>query len=397
MTSREPRLLIVDDELKICTFLEKAVRPLGFQTMALQSPEKFAETLESYRPVVVIMDLMMPGFDGVELLRTMKDLGSNAHVIIISGMDHRMLSVAQNLGRSHGLNMLGILQKPISLLSLEQTLRGVIGVAKCFTGKDLERALANSELTIHFQPQISNETGVWTIDGAEALVRWNHPAFGILPPSDFLDVIEDNDMTAQLTDFVVEAGVRQLAEWIQLGLPQSLSINMSALFLKDLSFPDRLKRLMAHYAVPGSRLILELTESAAMADPTAAMDILLRLRMNGVRLSIDDFGTGYSSLKQLYQLPFDELKIDRTFIKNLPGDEEAETIVRATIGLAHALRLRVCAEGVETQAALTYLTELNCDRAQGYLISRAVPAEEFIALCGKWRSIKGRKASVTSL
>ncbi|MEX2257868.1 MAG: EAL domain-containing response regulator [Woeseia sp.] len=393
MASCPPRLLIVDDEPKVCKFLERAACPLGFEVQTLSSPETFIETLKSFRPIVVILDLMMPNCDGVELLRKMKDIDCDAHVIVISGMDQRMLSVAQNLGRSHGLNMLGVMQKPINLATLEAQLRKVIGVAKAFTARELENALSRSELVVHYQPQVKCDSGTWTVDGVEALVRWNHPAFGLLPPGDFLAIIEENDLTVPLTDFVLDTSIRQLAQWQKQGLKLDVSVNMSARFIEDLSFPDRLKRLLMSYQVPGRQLTLELTESAAMANPANAMDIFLRLRMNDVKLAIDDFGTGYSSLKQLYQLPFDELKIDRTFVTGLPDNAEAKAIVGATIGLAHALNLKVCAEGVETRAALNHLAKLNCQRAQGFLISPAVSPEKIGALCNKWRPI--RKASST--
>lgn len=397
MAHGKPRMLIVDDEPQICALLERAARPLGFDTRSLSTPEEFVDHLESFRPLVVILDLMMPGCDGVELLRKMKEADCGAYIIVVSGMDHRALSVAQNLGRSHGLNMLGVLQKPIKLDSLKEQLRNVVGVAKAFTVKDLKKALSKAELVIHFQPQVTCATGICTVDGAEALVRWQHPEFGLLLPGDFLPVIEENELTVQLTDYVLEAAIRQAAEWHGRGLELGVSVNMSARFFQDLSFPDRMKRLLEHYDVPGEKLTLELTESAAMSDPPSVMDIFLRLRMNGVRLSIDDFGTGYSSLKQLYQLPFDELKIDRTFVSGLPGDDEAQTIVRATIGMAHAMNLTVCAEGVETQAAFEFLAAQECDRAQGFLISPATTATEIEALCNKVQSIKGRVNQVFRL
>jgi EAL domain-containing protein (putative c-di-GMP-specific phosphodiesterase class I) len=134
-----------------------------------------------------------------------------------------------------------------------------------------------------------------------------------------------------------------------------------------------------------------------MSDLPSVMDIFLRLKMSGIRLSIDDFGTGYSSLKQLYQLPFDEVKIDRTFVSGLPGDSEAKTIVRAMVGLAHAMNLTVCAEGVETQAAFDYLAGLHCDRAQGFLVSPAVPPDKVVALCNKVRSISDGRSALSEI
>jgi EAL domain-containing protein (putative c-di-GMP-specific phosphodiesterase class I) len=370
---------------------------MGFETRSLTAPEEFGEHLESLRPLVVVLDLMMPSCDGVQLLRKMKEVACDAHVLIMSGMDARELSVAQNLGRSYGLKVLGTLQKPIKLPIVKEHLRNVIGAAKAFTANDLKQALARAELVVHFQPQVTCATGVCTVDGAEALVRWQHPEFGLLMPGDFLPVIEASGLTTELTDYVLEASLRQLADWQDRGLNIGVSVNMSAGFFQDLSFPDRLKTLLTEYQVAGEKLTLELTESTAMSDVPSVMDIFLRVRMSRVRLSIDDFGSGYSSLKRLYQLPFDELKIDRTFVSGLPGDEEAQTIVRATIGLAHAMNLKVCAEGVETQVAFDFLAALGCDRAQGFLISPATTPAEVEALCNKVQSIKGRSSQVFRL
>lgn len=392
-----PRLLIVDDEPQIGRLLERVAQPLGFETKSLTSPEDFIATLQSFRPLVVIADLMMPKVDGVELLRRMRDVDCDAHIVLMSGMDRRALSIAQSLGRSHGLNMLGVFQKPLKVPVIIETLRKVVGVAKAFTADDLKKALENSELVVHFQPQVNCTSSVFKINGAEALVRWAHPEFGILMPGDFLHIIEDNGLTKRLNDYVVEAAIRQLLEWQDRGLDLTVSVNISARSFGDLTFPDRLKQLLAQYDVPGEKLILELTESAAMSDLPSVMDIFLRLKMNGVRLSIDDFGTGYSSLKQLYQLPFDELKIDRAFVSGLPGDMEAETIVRAIVSLAHAMNLTVCAEGVETQAAFDDLAKLRCDRAQGFLVSPAVPADKVAALCNKVRSIDDGRSNISDV
>jgi EAL domain-containing protein (putative c-di-GMP-specific phosphodiesterase class I) len=194
---------------------------------------------------------------------------------------------------------------------------------------------------------------------------------------------------AELTDFVVESTIQRLAEWQGRNLDVRVAVNLSASLIDDLTFPERMAALLQKYAVTGRVLGIELTESTAMADATKAMDIFLRLCVNDISLSIDDFGTGFSSLQQLYQLPFDELKIDRMFVNGLPDDDEARAIVRATVDMAHALNIKVCAEGVETLAALGYLESVDCDRVQGFLISRAVPAAEFEGFLGNWNGQAG--------
>lgn len=391
MVNGSNRLLIVDDEPKICTFIERAAKQLGFEVNYLTDPNLFLETLREFVPSVLIIDLKMPGSDGVQLLHSMKDAGCTAHIIVISGMDQKTLNTAERLGKSHGLKMLGVLQKPIKLAELD-TLLGDARV-ESFTTEDVAVAIAAGELVVHYQPKIVRNEHGWLIDGAEALVRWQHPSRGLIMPSEFLALAEESDLIGPLTDYVLHTSILQVSSWMKRGHTRNVAVNLSARLIKDLDFPDRLRQLLEEYEVPGSMLTLELTESAAMADPTAAMDVFLRLRLNEVGLSIDDFGTGYSSLRQLYELPFDELKIDRSFIQALPGDEAARAIVRATIDMAHALDMTVCAEGVETRSALEYLESVNCDQAQGFLISRAVSAAEFEQLTGPWSSQTLRRAA----
>ena len=385
MNTLPDRLLIVDDEAPLCSFLEKVGAQLGFETKSLTDASRVVATLREYRPSVVIVDLKMPHHDGVTVLQEMRDARCTAQIIVISGLDQRVLHTAAKLGRSHGLRMLGALQKPIRGADLKALLQQGLGARREFTRSDLERAMQNNELVVHYQPKIvRNDEGLWIIGGAEALVRWQHPTQGLLLPESFVGVAEQSDLIATLTDYVLHTCIHQLAGWLARGLKLTLAVNMSARLIEDLRFPGRMRGVLREYAVPGSSLILELTESAAMADPAKAMDVFLRLRVSDISLAIDDFGTGFSSLKQLYQLPFDQLKIDRTFIHELPGDDEARAIVRATVDMAHALGMSVCAEGVETRAALEYLESVGCDQAQGFLISRPVPAVEFEHLVGPW-------------
>jgi EAL domain-containing protein (putative c-di-GMP-specific phosphodiesterase class I) len=299
-------------------------------------------------------------------------------------MDKRTLLTAAKLGRSHGLEIIGTLQKPIKIAELRALLRKAIGDPGQARSQEIQDALERTEFVVYYQPKIRRLHGKWIIDGAEALVRWQHRSLGLLMPAEFLQAAEEAGLIGQLTDYVLSTGIRQISSWAKLGFDLGVAVNLSARLLDDLDFPDRCRVLLADHGVHGSKLTLELTESAAMSDPTLAMDVFLRLRMCDVGLSIDDFGTGFSSLQQLYQLPFDELKIDKAFTLCLPRDDEARAIVRAMIEMAHALDMRVCAEGVETQAALDYLETLACDQAQGFLISPAVPAKEFETLVGRW-------------
>lgn len=306
MTGAKNRLLIVDDEPAICTIIQRVAEPLGFDVRSLNHSGEFLQALQEFRPSLLILDLKMPGSDGVQLLQQVKDVHSETQVIVISGMDQRVLNTAEKLGRSRGLTMLGVLQKPLQRVELELHLKEALNASRVYSRADLDAAFAERQFVVHYQPKIARNSRAWKVDGAEALVRWMHPAHGLLPPSEFLDLLEEYRLMTELTDYVLDTAIGQVAEWSARKLPIHVAVNLSASLIQDLEFPDRVADLLRKHGVPGSMLTVELTESTAMADATKAMDIFLRLCVHDVSLSIDDFGTGFSSLQQLYQLPFDE-------------------------------------------------------------------------------------------
>jgi diguanylate cyclase (GGDEF)-like protein/PAS domain S-box-containing protein len=244
-------------------------------------------------------------------------------------------------------------------------------------GGELRRALENSELLLHYQPKLDLRAG--TLVGVEALVRWQHPQRGFLPPSEFIPLAEQSGLILPLTRWVLEAALRQQHAWRAVGIELAVAVNLSRRTLQDPQLPEMVAQLLARFAVPPSALVLEITESSLMADPQRAAENLSQLRALGVDLSIDDFGTGYSSLDSLKNLSVDELKIDQSFVQAMATDASARAIVRAIIDLADALKLRVVAEGVEDRAAWDVLARLGCDVAQGYFLSRPIVATELEA------------------
>jgi CheY-like chemotaxis protein len=299
MADGQKRLLIMDDESKFCAFVEKAAARVGFDAKSLTDPAQFIQTLKDFSPSALVVDLKMPGLDGVQLLHRMKKEGCDARIILVSGMDQRVLSTAEKLGRSHGLNIVGVLQKPVKLAELQALLNSAVDDQQRFSLDDLKQAIETGELIVHYQPKIERNGDLWFVNGAEALVRWRHQTEGLVMPGEFIPLAEEYDLIGPLTDSVLQTCIQQISVWSKRNLDCGLAVNLSAGSIEDLEFPDRLKRLMDEHDVPGSRLTLELTESAAMADPTKAMDIFLRLRVADLGLAIDDFGTGFSSLKQL--------------------------------------------------------------------------------------------------
>jgi diguanylate cyclase (GGDEF)-like protein len=242
-------------------------------------------------------------------------------------------------------------------------------------------ALERDEFELHYQPKLDLHSN--RVCGVEALLRWRHPEHGLLMPLSFMPLIEQTALIDALTDRVLELALRQMVRWRELGLELDMSVNLSARNLLDLGLPDRVQMLLREHWVEPKRLTVEVTESATMADPERAAEVLAALRERHVRVSIDDYGTGNASIAYLTQLPASEIKIDKAFITNLCEDTRAAAITSSTVDLARHLGLNVVAEGIETAAVLERLVELGCDTGQGYLISRPLSGEALTAWLGE--------------
>lgn len=260
--------------------------------------------------------------------------------------------------------------------------RAVDGVAMHSLSAELQRAIDDNELVLHLQPLV--DLSATTVYGAEALVRWEHPRRGLIMPGDFIPRAERSGLMNELTLWVLRRAIQHAAQLRCAGYGLRISINVSARSLLRPDFPDTLQALLAAQGVPGSALTLELTEDTLMADQTRTLEIMARLAELGVQISIDDFGTGYSQLAYLKRLPVSEIKIDRSFIQDMLASDTDLSIVSATIGLAHALKLRAVGEGVESAAQLERLKALGCDLIQGFYIGRPMPIEQFQHWVSAW-------------
>jgi diguanylate cyclase (GGDEF)-like protein len=252
---------------------------------------------------------------------------------------------------------------------------------------ELGEAIRKSQLVLHFQPRVN--LAQRRVVGVEALVRWQHPVLGLVPPSQFVPLAEMSDSIRPLTWWVLEAALAQRGRWTAHGLAARVSVNFSARHLLDESAPAHIERLLARYGSDPGGLELEITESAIIADPGRALDILTRIHAMGVQLSIDDFGTGYSSLAYLKRLPLQALKIDLSFVSQMTRSERDAIIVRSTTNLAHNLGLSVVAEGVEDAVTLEQLALCGCDEVQGFYVAQPLPAaalSSWVRSNGVWSS-----------
>ncbi len=250
---------------------------------------------------------------------------------------------------------------------------------------ELDDAIAGGQIEVHYQPKLA--IGQNRIVSVEALVRWRHPERGFIGPDSFIPLAEQTGRVAPLTLFVLERVIEDLAHWHRIGIDLTAAVNISAKLVTSTSFNADVRALLARGLVPTERLIFEVTESATLADPTAAIAALVALRDLGIAISMDDYGTGQSTLTYLRTLPLAELKIDRSFVQHAHRNRNDGVMVRSTIDLAHELGLKVVAEGIEEAECLDFLRSVGCDLAQGYFISRPVPAAALVELLQQDRAI----------
>ena len=237
---------------------------------------------------------------------------------------------------------------------------------------EMRTAMEHDEFELYFQPKRHLRSGLMT--RAEVLIRWNHTTRGLLTPAAFIPTAERTGLIKPLTDWIFDRALRQMREWHDAGAPVHVAVNVSARSLQERSLPSKVAAVLDRWGIDARFLKIEITESSIMADPAHALAIMSELQEMGVRLSIDDFGTGYSSLTHLRELPVDEIKIDKSFVTPMLKNDADAAIVRSVIDLAHHLGKQVCAEGVEDEATFVKLKEWGCDLAQGYWISRPLPA-----------------------
>jgi len=382
--ARAQKLLILDDEAAMGLTIANIARSAGFEAHALTDPDAFFAAVTEWVPSHIALDLVMPHVDGIEVLRRLADVACRANIILTSGVGSRVLEAAKQSALEHGLSIAGVVSKPFtptkfrSLLNsaaLRQTRPIHLPNARpevAITALHLETAVQEHQLSLAYQPKVHCRDG--SIAGFEALARWHHPELGFIPPDRFILAAEALGLIDHLTDYLFERAFAWFSQFDR-NLGYKLSLNVSRRSLGDIGFADRVaSQCQLHDLAPGC-VILEITETAALADPTTSLDLLTRLRFKGFRLSIDDFGIGYSSIAQLVRLPFSELKIDKSFVMNAATSSESRTLIRAMVGLAHNLELEVTAEGVEDETALDLLREARCDLAQGYHIARPMAAK----------------------
>jgi EAL domain-containing protein (putative c-di-GMP-specific phosphodiesterase class I)/AmiR/NasT family two-component response regulator len=339
---------------------------------------------------VVFCDLMMPDMDGIQMIRSVAALAVHPAFVFLSCGDAALLNAAEDTARARGLCVLGAIRKPLTPDEVRQVLarprpgagRRRQELAFAVTPQDLDLALERNEFLLHFQPKVSAADG--GVEGFEALVRWESADHGMIFPDTFIGVAERCGRIGALTERVTTLALQQSAAWALAGLGTKVSINLSAFMLVDLDLPDRMEREAERVGINPRQIILEITESGLFQNTADTLDILTRLHMKGFPLSIDDFGTGYSSMDQLRHVPFAEMKIDRAFVRGVAETPKARIILESSARLGRGLKMRVVAEGVETQEDWDAVRAAGVDLVQGYFIAKPMAAAAIPRWMAEW-------------
>jgi EAL domain-containing protein (putative c-di-GMP-specific phosphodiesterase class I)/ActR/RegA family two-component response regulator len=387
--------LIADDDRSMRQLMVAMLNEIGVSDVKEAASGVEALFLVDQHPQqieVMILDLCMPQMDGIELLRELAERNFSGRLVVISGLDKSVLRGALEVARMHPLNVIGALPKPIDLTELTKLLQrtaSLVGkVEESFRHlqlDDLFDAVMHRQIEPYYQPlvDIRNEK----IVGIEALARWEHATLGMIPPDVFIPMAEREGVIYTLTNLMFELALIDFQKLKQLGYPLHLSFNLSATLLSLHKLPDNLfKQLQKHDIDPGD-IILEITESFGIVNDHEAMETLSRLRLKGFKLAIDDFGTGYAAINNLLNMPFTQIKIDRSFVTDASNNEVAKTLLESCLRLSHDLELDVVCEGIESEEDLNLVKRFEGTIAQGFLISRPKPFKELVRWLESFDSI----------
>ncbi|MDX1491145.1 MAG: EAL domain-containing response regulator [Pseudohongiellaceae bacterium] len=387
------RLLILDDEAEVGRIIGLIAEGAGFEWRSTTQPDEFFDELDTWQPTHLAIDLMMPEMDGVQVMRQLSERGCKCRVVITSGVGSRVMDAAMRSGVEHGLDVRGVVPKPFSALTLrvllldepddwpsapdaqDDSIEAEAGQDFVSQSSSRKKAVLDKQFSLFYQPKL--EAGSAALSGFEALVQLTGINRSPDRPGKIIDELDMGDAESGFTASVLNQSIAWLGKNFEHS-DVSLSLNISVAQLLSPVFLKELLNSCEKNHVETKRIIIELNETSAMEDPTRSLDALTRFRVKGFQLSLDDFGTGYSSMVQLVRLPFSEIKVDASFVREALTSAESKAIVKSIIELGHSLDLAVTAEGVEDAQSAQLLESLKCDFLQGEYIAAAMTGDEVL-------------------
>ena len=385
-----PGVLIVEDSPCQAEYLSVLCRSCGISKLATAENGRVALELIDKAETgfdILICDLEMPDLDGIELIHLLANRNTSSALIIVSSREQSLISAVELMAVTEGIYVLGSIRKPVPQGALETLIKDYRGKAvarakgraplnTALTVQELEQGLALHQFELHYQPKLCMDNGM--LHGLEALVHFRHPERGLLYPGDFIELCEHIGLIDALSFEVISMAIQQMVVWNQQGFAPRISVNLSGRSFGNSAFTHDVMALLSHAAIAPSDLIFEVTETQVIDNIGEALAFLSRLRLHGFGLSIDDYGTGYSSVKQLSQIPFTELKMDRSLIEGVASKSHLQVIFESTLSMCNKLGIDLVAEGIEKSKDWDYLRSAGCHVAQGYYISPPMPSHEVV-------------------
>lgn len=389
--------LIVDDSHAILNFTSAVLRQnFGVNNIfAKTSAGEALKVLQSEQNInLLFLDLNMPEMDGIQFLAELAGLKYKGFLVIMSGVAPRIISSVEELAKSHGLNYLGTLLKPLEPNDFNEVLGKIRDNNNAkqdqavSSGRELKiyeiiRAIKNESLEVYYQPQVNLHNR--KIYGVEVLVRLDHPTLGIVSPDQFLAKIEQSELMLQMTFIILRRAFRDWSKWKKQGLELKLSVNISSYSLQQAEFVDELLAVVKEFAIPLDKICLEISEKAVAQNTPQELESLARLNMKGVELALGDFGQDQTSVERIQNLPINVLKLDKRFLSERKNKQGQITLIESCIALAKRFNMITVAQGVETPEHWKLCSELGCDAAQGFYLTKPISAKDVLAWMANWK------------